>query len=228
MSNPEQLPNHGLSAAQKDQQNIMALLKAKIQTCFDNFNNSSDRVDDIFQTLGEMIEYQNNKDELTDKLNELRSIEDKEIFCSSAFDILKQLIQWRQENLAEFENIRRKSFNEQGHFIEINQMLSYDINGKYIYIHVPPNMSTPTPDKLRLIQEGLKALVPIMEAHPEIEGITGTSWIVATHPDILEKKFHFTIKGPINEEERALHFSHDHRPIARATMSREDLIKYYS
>ncbi len=162
------------------------------------------------------------------QLNELRAVEEKEIFCEQAYIILEPLHQWRQEHLAEFEEIRRKSFNEQGGFIELNQMLSYGIHGKNIHLHVPPNMSTPTPDKLRLIREGLSALVPILEANPEIETITGTSWIVAAHPDILEKKLHFTVTGPISEEQRAQHFSYDHRPIAEAYISREDLIKYYS
>lgn len=230
MPRQEQIVNTGLPGlprSEKERQTIKTLFKAQIQSRFDDFDNSPDRINDILKKIQNIIDRQDNKEEIMSQLEALREVTDREIFCQRAYEILEPLLKWREENLAEFEDIRRKDFNEEGNFTEINKMLSYNIDGNYIHIHIPPNVSTPTPEKMRLLQEGLKTLIPIVEANPEIETITGTSWIVAAHPSLIEK-LHFKIKGPIDDEGRARYFGADPRPISSAVLSREDLIKYYS
>jgi hypothetical protein len=225
MPRHEQFINTGIPKSEKEKQTLRTLFQAQIKARFDDFDNSPERVNDILKKLNNIIDKQDNKVEIISQLEALREVTDREIFCQQAYEILEPLLKWREENLAEFENIRRKDFNEESNFTEINKMLSYNIDGDYIHVHIPPNVSTPNSEKLRLIQEGLKALVPIVEANLEIKTITGTSWIVAAHPQILEKKFHFTITFPENPDQN---LDNANRPIAEAEISREDLIKYYS
>lgn len=225
MPRHEQFINTGVPKNEKEKQTLRILFQAQIKTRFDDFDNSPERVNDILKKLHNIIDKQDNKAEIISQLEALREVTDREIFCQQAYEILEPLLKWREENLAKFENIRRKDFNEEGNFTEINKMLSYNIDGNYIHLHIPPNVSTANSEKLYLIQEGLKALVPIVEANPEVKTITGTSWIVAAHPQILEKKFHFTITFPENPDKD---LDNANRPIAEAEISREDLIKYYS
>lgn len=227
MLHQEKMTNPRPSAAERDRQNIEEQLRSKIYGTFDKFTNSDERVDDIIKTLGDIIERLENSEEIKNNLNKLRQIEEKEEFCQSLFALLKQLVDWRESHLTEFENIRRRDFNEQGSFIELNQMLSYGVGGDDIHLHVPPNVSTPNSEKLRLIREGLRKLATIVDQDPAIKIITATSWIVANHPDLL-RKLHFTVEGEIDENTRNRFFASETRPVALATMSREDLIKYYS
>lgn len=227
MNQFEQSPNLTPAAAERDRQNIENQLPAHISNIFDKSTNSNERVDDIFKNLGNIIDQLENAEEIKHDLEGLRGVEEKEEFCSRALTVLKQLVDWRANHLVEFENIRRQDFNEQGGFTELNQMLSYGLDGDTIHLHVPPNVSTPDSKKLRLVREGLQKLATIVNQDPSVKTIVATSWIVAKHPDLMTK-LHFNVEGPIDEETRARHFNAETRDIALATISREDLIKYHS
>ncbi|PWB38607.1 MAG: hypothetical protein C3F02_02745 [Parcubacteria group bacterium] len=226
MENPEIMPANQLTKAERERQNIEQQSRSRIYEIFDKFNTANERVDDIFNNLKNILTKMPNSEEIKSELEALRQIEEKGHFCEKAFTILEQIIEWRENNLQEFEEIRRNDFNEQGDFIELNKMLSYNIDGDSIHIHVPPNVSTSNSEKINLVYDGLKKLAQIVDQNPAIKTIVGTSWIVAEHPALMTK-LHFTLEGKIDETSRAEHFPAENREIAVATMSRDELIKHY-
>ncbi len=56
MSSPEQIPNQGLSSAQRDLQNMQRLLRARLASHFDEFTNSNERVEQIINNFGDIID----------------------------------------------------------------------------------------------------------------------------------------------------------------------------
>lgn len=227
MENPETISAPQLTKAERERQNIEQQSRSRIYEIFDKFSTASERVDDIFNNLKNILAKMPNSAEIESSLESLRQIEEKELFCEKAFAILEQIIEWRENHLQEFEEIRRNDFNEQGNFIELNKMLSYNIDGDTVHIHVPPNVSTPNSEKINLAYDGLKKLASIVAQDETIKTIVATSWIVAKHPSLMNK-LHFTLEGEIDEKSRAEHFPAENREIGVATMSRDELIKYYS
>ena len=76
------------------------------------------------------------------------------------------------------------------------------------------------------IINGLKKLAEIVKSDEKIKEIWAASWIVAKNPLILER-LGFAVVGEISEEEKREHFSDEKRPVAKAFMTREDLLAKY-
>ena len=129
MPRHEQFINTGVPKNEKEKQTLRTLFQAQIKTRFDDFDNSPERVNDILKKLHNIIDKQDNKAEIISQLEALREVTDREIFCQQVYEILEPLLKWREENLAEFENIRRKDFNEEGNFTEINKWVNDYKNG---------------------------------------------------------------------------------------------------
>ncbi len=110
----------------------------------------------------------------------------------------------------------------------LNDLLHYHLDeDKNMHLHVFPNMLTDRPEQLRLLREGLRLAAEQLKAVDEVGMVYATSWIVAKNPALLEK-LGFTIEGEIDEAERRSLFSGEDRPIARASISREDFIRLHS
>lgn len=129
-----------------------------------------------------------------------------------------------------FEQHQRDVFHSQGGFEKLNDILSFGSYKDVAHIHLAP-ARTMSPDQLIVsIQDGLHVLAQRLQTDSEfesIERVTGTSWIVAKRPEMLEA-LGFTIDGPISDEMRTAHFSEDgDTPISQASMSREDFLKRY-
>ena len=77
------------------------------------------------------------------------------------------------------------------------------------------------------IENGLTKLTEVLKSHPNVKTICAISWIVAKNPKLLTS-LGFTVEGSITEEERRENFLEETRPVAKASMTREDLFARYS
>lgn len=165
--------------------------------------------------------------EVIDSLH-MDAAEDDEVFVRSA---AAALWAFANENLTEkdLEAAKRVAFVEQGGFTPLNEILSYGTRGNEIHIHLAPAKTQSMGTNLTLVKEGLKELAERIKTDPtlrDIEEITASSWIVASHPHMMEK-LGFTMGGVISEEIRRDHFPGDQRDIAECSMSREDVLRIY-
>ena len=150
--------------------------------------------------------------------------EDGDRFAEAMMPILEPLIHLKIENLVEFERITRIDFNKK--FIPLNDVLSYGRDGNTIHLHVPPSESIGLKEKMYLLKSGLIDLAAMVKDDPTIVEITGTSWIVAKAPKLLES-LGFTDRGLVSDEKRREYFGGETRPVAEAYISRQDLLDRY-
>jgi hypothetical protein len=100
---------------------------------------------------------------------------------------------------------------------------------KSVILHVAPGRDFEPVELLRELKSSLQGLAQKLVDDPKyanIETVTGTSWIIAKNPKLLER-LGFKIEGPITSEERAAHFIDEEREIWTARISKQDLIEKY-
>lgn len=149
-------------------------------------------------------------------------------FVSSAFEILKPLVDKSIEQPEAFEKQRRERVFEQGDNIRLSELLYYnfDLETGTAYVHSGYKAGLEKEGVITAFRKGLKELGKQVKAEERIKEIRATSWIVAAKPGLL-KKMGFTVEGPISEELRAKHFSKESRPISSAHISREKFLEEY-
>ncbi len=86
-------------------------------------------------------------------------------------------------------------------FTSINKMLAYNRGLTALNIHFPPNYTTGTKEKIRLLYEGMKILARKIKRDPTIREIHANSWIVTEHPEFLQR-MGFKPNKKINERDR--------------------------
>lgn len=200
---------------------------SSLEILWDTHENNQERIDIIKEKIKYMV------DTLLDKNNSLMSdldaclaLEDKNQFVQGVMKAFKPLRDIQFDEPERYEKALAQAFVETSNFTKINQLLCYDIDGTTMHIHVIPNETTPTPRKLFLLKEGLKGLAEVVRDNEEIKTISGTSWIVAKNPRLLEK-LGFTIAGDISQQERERFFTGEDRPVYKATISRQELMSRY-
>lgn len=154
------------------------------------------------------------------------NIPDEKEFAEAVIKCLMPLGETKIAEPEKFEELQRQAFVESGGFNKINDFISYGVDGNIMHIHIAPNEHTSNARKLGLLREGLAELAKIVEKDKNIKTITGTSWIVAAHPGILEK-MGFTIDGQITPEEMEKFFTGEERPVHRAHIDRQELLDKY-
>ncbi|MFA6270138.1 MAG: hypothetical protein WC657_02930 [Candidatus Paceibacterota bacterium] len=156
---------------------------------------------------------------------DLNSLED---FVSSAFEILKDIINLNINHPEIFERMRRERIMQAKGNIRLSELVYYDVDLEHgvARIHIAPGKDINPILILRSFREGLKKLAKELEEDERIKEIKADSWIVASNPGLLEKAG-FVIDGPITDEERERYFSGDPRPISKSHINRETFLEKY-
>lgn len=155
---------------------------------------------------------------------------DRDTFIDQALQAIRPLLDYQREHPEEARAATRKAFVEYGGFTPLNELLSYGRreDGETVHIHLAPAEGV---EHWRdVVLNGFRELAKQVQTHPEdwetFRTVTATSWIVAKNPGLLER-LGFTIEGPISDEVRQQYFAGETRPVARATMNRETLLRLY-
>jgi hypothetical protein len=225
MENRETPPDNATRTETKRQE-FEGKIRSALKIIFESEKTGEARVVKIRDSLVMLQSLVDPSKSFLDGLEDCKQIEDKEEFVSRVFEIISPIIDVKFDKPVEFELASRKTFLERGNLTSINELLAYNLEDEALVLHVPPNETTPLKDKLRLLKEGLKALAEIVKNNENIQVIIGSSWIIADHPEIIER-LGFTIEGPVSEEQRQEYFGNDPREVHSAKMSREDFLKKY-
>lgn len=145
-------------------------------------------------------------------------IEDQEQFLDKIMEIVKPIIDIKENRKDEFEKVERKIFVEEGGFTTINELVSYGKRGDTIHMHHAPGRTFSDIQRLRYYKDAMIKLAEVVNNDPEIKQVVGASWIVAKNPKL------FTMGGFKVEEPDAEHFSPETKV---AIISREDLLARY-
>ena len=204
-------------------------VKNRLGFVFDQFNSGQERIDNVKSKISVISRYfltaeQQKNVEL--ELEKCFEIQNKQKFIDNVFKIIKPIISLKFEKPEEFDEIRRDDFKKRTGFVEVNKLLSYEINNEILHIHIPPNESTSLQEKYSLFIKGMKELAKIVDNNKSITKIVGISWIIAKHPKIL-KRCGFTVDGPIDAEIKRRDFGNDEVDVWGAHMSREEFLKKY-
>ncbi len=119
-------------------------------------------------------------------------------------------------------------------FVRLNEVLGYHIRefkdgGKGIALHLAPMFDFSTKEKIANVLDGMRILAGQMRDDPafaEAKAVTTTSWIVAEHPELIER-FGFHIRGPISPEDKARVFPNEAREVHWAIMFRDEFLNLY-
>lgn len=129
--------------------------------------------------------------------------------------------------------LRRRIFIEKGNYIPINEILSYNIIDRYLYLHLAPSTDLSISVKRKLIQDGFRELANIVNSNLDIDEICASSNIVVKNPKLLEH-VGFEIDKSISTRvgigiyrKVGGSVGFDNRPFGKATMSREKFLKRY-
>ena len=188
---------------------------------------------ETFKEYGFSIE----KDKIVADVQKAVGAKDAEAFAGSFLKAVEPyLILISDEKVSDLmrkadEDARRKEiFNEDGNF-KLSEVLYAGAGKNEAQIHLAPSAELIKEKGLAFFKNevkiGLKKLAENIRLYPEIKKITATSWIVGKNPALLED-LGFTVIGGISEEEKEKHFKDETRPIAKAFISREDLLEKYA
>ncbi len=209
---------------------------------FDKYKDNSKRVEDILYTIKPFLDSDlTDGEKIRQSLEKCSTIEDKEEFKEKIISSLRPILDLEKENPEAFEEIEREAFVEGSSFTRINEILSYGIDEEHrsneehgsgkkelVHIHLAPAKTFGPVKSRRLVREGFKELAEIVNKNKKIEVITATSWIIAKHPNMINK-LGFTDNGEIGEEKREEYFSEedDDIEIHEARMTREEFLEKY-
>jgi hypothetical protein len=225
MDNRE-IPPDNTTKAEAKRQEFEGKIKKALEIIFESEKTGEARVAKIRENLVILRSLIGPPDEFLSGLDSCSQIEDEEKFVSRVFEIITPIIDVRFSDPVKYELFSRKAFLEDGRFTSVNELLAYNIIDNTLILHVPPNETTSLKDKLKLLKDGFKAIAKIVETDNNIQEIEGSSWIIADHPDLIER-LGFTLEGPIPEEQRRGYFGIDPREMHSAKMSRADFLKKY-
>lgn len=221
IKNPEKQEGveNGEQEKNRIRKNIISRVRTKIGVLFDSYETGQERINDLNEQI-DRLDFLENKEIMKKELEKCVVLKTKKDFVEQVAAIIKPFIDLKIENPELFV---REPGNDRK-FIEINKLLSYEISGNLIRIHVVPEEKA---DRgLHKFKEGLQDLARLVDENKEIEIIEATSWIVAKHPKLLEK-LGFIVDGEVSEEIRREHFSGDKGKISQAHMLRNDFLEKY-
>ncbi len=160
-------------------------------------------------------------------LTDCAGIEEREVFIEKVMAILEPIFTFRKEEPLVWEKARREVFLKDARAIRLNDILAYSLDGQEVGLHLPPAREFIKAYGLTAfreeIREALVLLADIIFNNEEITGVVGISWIIASHPKLLES-LGFTVEhGKLPDHEGPM----GKRPISSAFMSREDFLKRY-
>lgn len=185
-----------------------------------------DRITKILECFGMVMSSDFEKPQIS--LDNLDDSCDDTSFVELILNKIKPVLDLKFSNPINFdkamEMYTRSSIEENKGYIKLNDLLyfGYGSGGSWIHIHVAPNERTE--NKISLFRDGLKKLTVEVFKDKRIKTIFATSWIVAEHPGLL-KRMGFVLDGPIDDETKSKYFLDESRQVARAHITREQLLK---
>lgn len=191
----------------------------------------------VYHATQENSEQNINSDILTKALNSLikRSKELMPQKDAELSNLYNSIVALRTENPEDFKRViitrvtefmlENFSFDEIENMVRqeatmINRLIEYNVHNGEVDIHVPPTFVDKPTELLRLLTDAMKKLAEKFKNDPEfkdVSKVTANSWIVLHSPEILKKKFGFTITF-LDEKENT----------GGAEISREKLLELYS
>lgn len=160
-----------------------------------------------------------NMEEVELQLNACENIENPEEFIQKVVEISEPVINFKVSNPTEYEQLQQKRYRK------INDIFYYEITGEgddQLNLHV---YSAYGKNLVPLMKEGMRKLAEIVQAKKNIKFVNAASWIVASHPRILER-LGFEVLGEVDEDTMTKDFPGEDRPVSRAVLSREKLLKF--
>lgn len=198
-----------------------------LETIYRLYPNNQKRLKDIkeqIKTIASMALGPDNK--ILDELDKCLDIENRDEFIQAIMLILQPIIDAKRNDPVKFEEAKRQAFLENGKFNSINDLMSYDIDEHTLHLHIAPNETTTAARKITMLKEGMIELAKIVRDNKDIQKITGASWIVAEHPEILTR-LGFDLEGQISAEEKERFFAAETKDVHRASISRQALLNKY-
>lgn len=130
-----------------------------------------------------------------------------------------------------YESHLRKEFLAGEGFIPLSEILSYHVTKdiEHVFLHLAPARTLTEQERNTAILDGMAELARRLaeeEILAKVKKVNATSWLVAQRPDEFSA-LGFTLEGPVDEEIRRAHFSHDERPIHKSSIEKGDFIKRY-
>ncbi len=150
-------------------------------------------------------------------IKECENITSKEQFLGEVFSAIEPVLEFRRENPEAFDKIVRGVTTER---IEhsggtmLSEVLYYGMDEEMgvVDIHVTSSRDLGIAKTARLFREGLEKLAVIVKENDRIKKVVATSWIIEDNPDVIVKKFGFSLES--GKEDTAI-------------MSREDFLEKY-
>ncbi|MCE9548945.1 hypothetical protein K8Q98_00895 [Candidatus Nomurabacteria bacterium] len=178
-----------------------------------------------------------NKEEIIRGVREATNIKDREVFVAHMLKVLDPIIVMRVTQARLFSKIERgKTINDAEH-IKLSEVLyigAGDLNNENddIYFHLSSAEDFMTKEKIEdfkmELEKGLTKLAELIKPYPNLKTIWANSWIVAIPRSRKRlESFGFTFAGMTPVEETTEHFPNDTRPIAKAFITREELLSRY-
>ncbi|MFA4817130.1 MAG: hypothetical protein WC608_00200 [Parcubacteria group bacterium] len=199
--------------------NIIAIAKTKIGVLFDSYENGQKRIDDLRWQI-DRLEFLENKETMKKELEKCINIETKKKFVDEVITIIMPFIELKLEKPELF--MREAEADRE--FMKLNELLSYEIKGDSILIHMVPGEKVE--NFVIKFKAGLQKLAEILNENKNIETIQATSWIIAKHPKLIERSG-FVIDGEISKKIREEHFFGDKSKISQAHILRNDFLEKY-
>jgi hypothetical protein len=133
--------------------------------------------------------------------------------------------------LKAYEAYKRQEFLKPEDFIPLNEILSYHLtpDKRNVFLHLAPARTFTEQERNMMALEGFTELAKKLDEDQDLQGverINATSWFVAKRPEQFTG-LGFTLEGPIDEETRQKHFSHEKGQVDKASIKREDFLKRY-
>jgi hypothetical protein len=217
---------------QKNQQESDLYKQARTQlgSFFDEFSDRAERtkamikkIEPFFQHIDKKILPEEKVNEIKVALSACENTSNKQQFLDEIMKVLKPVLKIREMYPDKFEEARAHAMNESLGFTEINRLLSYGKHKHIIHIHALAGETVK--NKITLYREGMRKLAEIINNDSEINEITATSHLVATHPGL------FTGAGfkveDISDEFRQEHFANEEREIKIAKINREEFLRRF-
>lgn len=122
---------------------------------------------------------------------------------------------------------RRGSYDN----VKLNELLYYHIgeDKKTLHLHVATKTNQSPMKLYTQMREGLHLLAEALAVEPKlslVSRIEGTSWIVASHPELL-RRLGFEIDGPISTESMQEYFQGETRPVWTSHIQVEKFVEKY-
>jgi hypothetical protein len=210
--NPEEI--------KEEKEKFRGMARVKLRLVFKTYATGKERIEIIEKEMSTMYKFLENSEQISADLKMCVGIKNKKEFVEATLRAIEPIIDLRINKPEVFvpERIDNREI------IEINELLSYEIESDIVQIHIVPEGKVE--NAMAKFGDGLQKLAHIISELKDIKTVEASSWIVANHPKLPER-YGFTIDGQIDEITREKYFADEKRKVWRAHMDRDEFLKRY-